>query len=176
MVIHKCLDLECELFVMNKKMLSTKVWELPRHMCRNIYQKEYIMCMFDWWSSSLYIAAQYYGKLERVYWITFTIFTWLVKLQGSFKCPLRSWTLTLKSVVFVFFLTTYARNRQNNKNWWGDKWWKYMHDRQTTRNNFVDEEKNKILSASTTKVCAGLHEIFCFPLVKSHLFSFVLMS
>jgi len=86
--------------------------------------------------------------------------------------------MNLDFEVVVFYLITLA-NRQNNKNWWGGKWYKYFHDRQITRNNFVDKGKKDILSANTSQnfalVCMivfGFHGfrlssfVICFNVVE----------
>jgi len=40
-----------------------------------------------------------------------------------------------------------------------------MHDRQITRNNFVDKEKNEILSANTSQNSALVYMRFLAPLI-----------
>ena len=85
-----------------------KDFQLPRHSCRNIYQTQYIMRIVHWWKQK-HMAAQYIDKLERVAYAGWhsQFLPCLLKLQGSFKCPLRLWTCM--DFVVLVFLPIYAR-------------------------------------------------------------------
>jgi len=77
--------------------------------------------------------------------------------------------INLDFEVIIFYLLALT-NKQNNKNWWGDKWWNYMHDRQITRNNFVD-------SANTSQnFLTGLYKIFGFHWISLSVLSFASTS
>jgi len=84
--------------------------------------------------------------------------------------------LNFEAVVFYLFTLANRQNRKHNESLVERKCWKYLHDRQITRNNFVTEERRQTLVRTLHKIFWWFAWVFWFPRVQPLIFSFVSIS